>query len=155
LTENAAKTEEELFRFAVHADGAKNWRHYNSNDLARNDSYKQKLAATRTPMNIVSLGSNILNCAEKSQLSKLRKISPDLSRLTYTNIFSSNQYDDGAKQRFLRSLNRNRLFERKRNDRIDYLRWTRESAAQPSLRFVVNYYYEVYCVCRHCNFFLG
>ena len=30
-----------------------------------------------------------------------------------------------------------------------------KSAAQPSLRFVVNYHYEVYCVCRHCNFFLG
>ena len=46
LTENAAKSEEELFRFAVHTDRAKFWKNYNPNDLARNDCYKQKRCST-------------------------------------------------------------------------------------------------------------
>jgi len=95
LSEIDAQSEVDLFRFAVHTDAAIYWDNWFSvpDLISRNAGYKDKLASMTQPRTPYTIGSSVLNAAGALQLNKLRKVSPNLSRVDYFNIFTSGQQD--------------------------------------------------------------
>ena len=95
LSEIDAKSEVDLFRFAVHTDAAIYWDNWFSvpDLISRNAGYKDKLALMTQPRTPYTIGSSVLNAAGALQLNKLRKVSPNLTRVDYFDIFTSGQQD--------------------------------------------------------------
>ena len=73
-TEALAGADAELFRFAVHHDGAANWRKEGGRALYTEEMKSRNLLPKKSRADIV------LNGAEKQQLKKLRIVDPNLSR---------------------------------------------------------------------------
>ena len=113
-TEALANADAELYRFAVHHDGAANWQKEGGRELYTEEMKNNNLLPKKSRADVV------LNGAEKQQLKKLRRVDPDLSRSMFA-AFNGQEDLDRHMRRAVREGQRETKGPLIRDSRVYYL----------------------------------
>jgi hypothetical protein len=118
VTQEDAQKDAALFRYAVHLDGADDW-----TTTDKGSKYLAGFERFKSPSR--SMFDSNLSAPNASQLAKIRRINPEVTREKLKEVLKKGEEDPGVMARFMRGLERSRLDKsltpQSVTDKLDYL----------------------------------